>query len=134
MDLADRLLDVINGLELPATCYLSAITGKENPELRLLMLPNSNVIWQDYVGNRQEQRLFELTMAGEDEATVNDTLWKVANLIGDPDFTLQSQDDSFIFDLLTVNSFPTLASVDTSNRFIYTFDFTVQVEVYKKGK
>lgn len=50
MDLTDRLVDRINLLDLPATVYAAAVTGKEDPEIGVLVLPNSQVISQDLAG------------------------------------------------------------------------------------
>lgn len=130
MDLTDRLVDRINLLDLPATVYAAVVTGKENPEIGLLVLPNSQVISQDLVGNKVVEFIYEVVMRGTDEALINNTLWQIANLIGNENFYLESTDGSFVFDQAQVASFPTLTSADLSNALNYILDFTVQVETF----
>ena len=130
MDLTDRLVDRINLLDLPATVYAAVVTGKEDPEIGLLVLPNSQVISQDLVGNKVVEFIYEVVMRGTDEALINNTLWQIANLIGNEYFYLASADGSFVFDQAQVASFPTLTGADLSNALNYILDFTVQVETF----
>ena len=108
MDLTDRLVDRINSLGPPVDIYAAALTGKEDPEIGLLVLPNSQVISQDLAGNKVVQLLYEVVMRGTDEGQINDALWKITSLIGDDDFHVQSNTGSFIFDKAEVTSFPTI--------------------------
>lgn len=130
MDLTDRLVDRINLLDLPATVYAAAVTGKADPEIGLLVLPNSQVISQDLVGNKVVQLLYEVVMRGTDEGQINDALWKITNLIGSDDFHVQSDTGSFIFDRAEVTSFPTMTGVDLKGALNYILDFTIQVETF----
>ena len=130
MDLTDRLVDRINLLELPATVYAAAVTGKEDPEIGLLVLPNSQVISQDLVGNEVVDFLYEVVMRGTDEDQINNALWKIANLVGSDDFHVDSVDGSFVFDQAKVSSFPTMTGVDLKGALNYILDFTVQVETF----
>ena len=130
MDLTDRLVDRINLLDLPATVYAAAVTGKEDPEISLLVLPNSQVISQDLVGNEIVGFLYEVVMRGTDEGQINDALWKIANLIGSDDFHIESTNGSFIFDQAQVSSFPTMTGVDLKGSLNYILDFTIQVETF----
>lgn len=130
MDLTDRLVDRINLLDLPATVYAAALNGKEDPEIGLLVLPNSQVISQDLIGNKVVQLLYEVVMRGTDEIQINETLWKIANLVGSDDFHVESINGSFIFDQAQVTSFPTMTGVDLKGALNYILDFTVQVETF----
>lgn len=130
MDLTDRLVDRINLLDLPATVYAAAVTGKEDPEIGLLVLPNSQVISQDLVGNEVVDFLYEVVMRGTDEGQINDVLWKIANLVGSNDFHIESADGSFAFDRAEVSSFPTMTGVDLKGALNYILDFTIQVETF----
>lgn len=130
MDLTDRLVDRINSLDLPATVYAAAVTGKEDPEIGVLVLPNSQVISQDLVGNEVVNFLYEVVMRGTDEGQINDALWKIANLIGSNDFRVDSVNGSFIYDQAQVTSFPTMTGVDLKGALNYVLDFTVQVETF----
>lgn len=130
MDLTDRLVDKINSLGPPVDIYAAALTGKEDPEIGLLVLPNSQVISQDLIGNKVVQLLYEVVMRGTDEIQINDTLWKIAKLIGDDGFQVQSDTGSFIFDRAEVTSFPTMTGVDLKGSLNYILDFTVQVETF----
>lgn len=130
MDLTKQLLAKINTFDLPTRVFSTALKGKQDPEIGLLVLPNSQVINQDLAGNRVEDFLYEVTMRSRDEGLTNETLWKIAEKIGDDDFTVKSADSSFIFDKATVNSFPTMTAVDVSGNVTYIFDFTVEVETF----
>jgi len=130
MDLTERLVEKINSLDLPVTVYSAALTGKEDPEIGLLVLPNSQVISEDLVGNKVVEFIYEVVMRGTDEALINNTLWQIANLIGNEDFYLESADGSFAFDQAQVASFPTLTGADLNNALNYILDFTVQVETF----
>lgn len=130
MDLTDRLVDRLNSLGLPAPVYAAAVTGKEDPEIGVLVLPNSQVISQDLVGNEVVNFLYEVVMRGTDEGQINDALWKIANLIGSNDFHVESTNGSFIYDQAQVTSFPTMTGVDLKGALNYVLDFTVQVETF----
>lgn len=131
MDLTDRLVDRINLLDLPATVYAAAVTGKEDPEIGLLVLPNSQVISQDLAGNRVVDFIYEVVMRGTDEEQINNALWKIANLVGSDDFHVESADGSFIYDQAQVSSFPTMTGVDLKGALNYVLDFTIQVETFR---
>lgn len=131
MDLTDRLVDRINLLALPATVYAAAVTGKEDPEIGVLVLPNSQVISQDLVGNMVVDFLYEVVMRGTDEGQINNALWKIANLVGSDDFHVESADGSFIYDQAQVSSFPTMTGVDLKGALNYVLDFTIQVETFR---
>ena len=130
MDLTDRLVDRINLLDLPATVYAAAVTGKEDPEIGVLVLPNSQVISQDLAGNEVVDFIYEVVMRGTDEGQINDALWKIANLIGSNDFHVESANGSFIYDQAQVTSFPTMTGVDLKGALNYVLDFTIQVETF----
>lgn len=130
MDLTDRLVDRINLLDLPATVYAAAVTGKEDPEIGLLVLPNSQVISQDLAGNRVVDFIYEVVMRGTDEGQINDALWKIANLVGSDGFHVDSENGSFIYDQAQVSSFPTMTGVDLKGALNYVLDFTIQVETF----
>ena len=130
MDLTDRLVDRINLLDLPTQAFPAAVTGKEDPEIGLLVLPNSQVISQDLAGNRVVDFIYEVVMRGTDEGQINDALWKIANLVGSDDFHVESENGSFIYDQAQVSSFPTMTGVDLKGALNYVLDFTIQVETF----
>lgn len=132
MDLKERVKDSINSLDLPLKCLPGYLDGKHDPELRLQMLPGSNVIEVDYAGNKTEQYLMEVIMRGSDEGLINQVLWQIANVLGDYDFRVVSNDDSFLFSKLEIASFPHPTMADTSGIVTYVFDFKVTVDTYGK--
>lgn len=131
MDLTDRLVDRLNSLGLPVPVYAAAVTGKEDPEIGVMVLPNSQVISQDLVGNRVVDFLYEVVMRGTDEEQINNALWKIASLVGSDDFHVESANGSFIYDKAQVTSFPTMTGVDLKGALNYVLDFTVQVETFR---
>ena len=132
MDLKERVKDSINSLDLPLKCLLGYLDGKHDPELRLQMLPGSNVIETDYAGNKTEQYLMEIVMRGSDEGTINQALWQIANALGDNDFRVISKNGSFIFSKLEIASFPHPTMADTSGEVTYVFDFKVTVDTFNQ--
>lgn len=135
MDLKERILEKINALSLPndTKVMLGYLDGKHgDPEVRLQMLPGSNVIETDYAGNRTEQYLMEIAVRGSDEGLINQVLWQIANALGDNDFRVVSNDGSFLFSKLEIASFPHPTMADTSGIVTYVFDFKVTVDTYGK--
>ena len=133
MDLKERVKDSINSLDLPLKCLLGYLDGKHDPELRLQMLPGSNVIERDYAGNKTEQYFVEVIMRGSDEELINQVLWQIANVLGDNDFRVTSKDGSFVFSTLEIASFPHPTMADTSGTITYAFDFKITVDTFEKG-
>jgi len=133
MDLKERVKDSINSLDLPLKCLLGYLDGKHDPELRLQMLPGSNVIERDYAGNKTEQYFMEVIMRGSDEELINQVLWQIANVLGDNDFRVTSKDGSFVFSTLEIASFPHPTMADTSGTITYAFDFKITVDTFEKG-
>lgn len=130
MDLTDRLVEQINLLDLPTQVFPAALTGKEDPEIGLLVLPNSQVISMDLAGNKVVDLMYEVVMRGTDEGQINDALWKIANLVGSDDFHVESANGSFAYDQTQVTSFPTMTGVDLKGSLNYVLDFTIQVETF----
>ena len=133
MDLKERILEKINALSLPndTKVMLGYLDGNHgDPEVRLQMLPGSNVIETDYAGNRTEQYLMEIAVRGSDEGLINQVLWQIANALGDNDFRVVSNDGSFLFSKLEIASFPHPTMADTSGIVTYVFDFKVTVDTY----
>lgn len=133
MDLKERVRESINSLDLPVSCLLGYLDGKRSPELRLQMLPGSTVIDEDYAGNKTESYAMEVIMRGVDEALINQTLARIADLVADHDYSVTSGDGSFDFSEVEVASFPHPILADTSGTVTYVFDFKVTVDTYKKG-
>lgn len=131
MDLTDRLVEQINLLDLPTKVFPAALTGKEDPEIGLLVLPNSQVISMDLSGNRVVDFIYEVVMRGTDEGQINDALWKIANLVSSEGFHVESANGSFAFDQAQVTSFPTMTGVDLKGALNYILDFTIQVETFR---
>lgn len=132
MDLKERVKDSINSLGLPLKCLLGYLDGKHDPELRLQMLPGSNVIEVDYAGNKTEQYLMEVIMRGSDEGAINQVLWQIANALGDNDFRVISKNGSFVFSTLEIASFPHPTMADAAGTVTYVFDFKITVDTFEK--
>lgn len=132
MDLKERIKDTINSYGLPVKCLLGYLDGKHDPELRLQMLPGSTVIDMDYDGNKTEQYLMECVMRGEDEGTINTTLWAIADKLGDTDFSVASADGSFVYNGLTIASMPHPIMADTAGAVTYAMDFKITVDTFSK--
>lgn len=132
MDLKERVKDSINSLRLPFKCLLGYLDGKHDPELRLQMLPGSNVIERDYAGNKTEQYLMEVIMRGSDEGLINQVLWQIANVLGNNDFRVISKDGSFTSSTLEIASFPHPTMADTTGTVTYVFDFKITVDTFEQ--
>lgn len=132
MDLKERLKDQLNALELPVKLLMGCLDDKHNPDLRLQQLPSSTVIDEDYGGNKTEQFIMEVIMRGDDEGEINQTLWKIADVLGGNDFTVTSKDGSFVFNKLDIDSFPYATMADTRGRVTYVLDFKITVDTFNK--
>lgn len=132
MDLESVLQKTINTIDLPVAIKRGYMNGKKLPELRIYTLPGSNVISCDYEGNKTEQFNFEIAMRSDDEALINRCLFSIAELLGDHEFSVASQDGSFIFNTLQLTSFPHVVSIDTTGVAVYVLDFQVVVDTFNK--
>ncbi len=132
MDLSERIRERINQLSLPVKCLAGYLDGKHNPDLRLQVLPGSQVIERDYAGNKTEQYVLEVIMRGEDEAVIAQTLGTVAECLGSNDFQVVSKDNSFVFTQLKIASFPHPILADTAGKVTYVFDFKVIVDTFDR--
>ncbi|MCR1902293.1 minor capsid protein [Ligilactobacillus apodemi] len=132
MDLESVLQKVINSIELPVAIKRGYMNGKKLPELRIYMLPGSNVIDCDYDGNKTEQFNFEIAMRADDEALINECLFSIAEMLGSTDFSVTSSDRSFLFNSLQLTSFPHVISIDVSGVAVYVLDFQVVVDTFNK--
>ncbi|MFR5007950.1 MAG: minor capsid protein [Limosilactobacillus vaginalis] len=135
MDLKERVLEQIRTLSLPSNVkvLMGYLDGKHgDPEVRLQMLPGSNVIETDYAGNKTEQYLMEVIMRGSDEGLINQVLWQIANVLGNNDFRVISKDGSFAFSTLEIASFPHPTMADTTGTVTYVFDFKITVDTFEK--
>lgn len=132
MDLKERLKDKINSYGLPIKCLLGYLDGKHDPELRLQVLPGSNVVDMDYEGNKTEQYLMECVMRGNDESTINTVLWTITDKLGDNSFSVGSADDSFAYNGLTIASMPHPIMADTAGAVTYAMDFKITVDTFSK--
>ena len=132
MDLKERLKDKINSYGLPVKCLPGYLDGRHDPELRLQMLPGSTVVDMDYAGNKTEQYLMECMMRGNDESAINTVLWTIANKLGDSSFIVDSADDSFVYNGLTIASMPHPIMADTAGVVTYAMDFKITVDTFSK--
>lgn len=132
MDLKERMKDAINTLKLPVVCRLGYLDGKHNPDLRLQVLPGSNVIDRDYAGNKTEQYAMEVIMRGDQELMINQVLAEITDYLCDNDFRVVSHDGSFVYSELEVASFPHPIMADTTGEVTYAFDFKVTVDTFTK--
>lgn len=132
MDLKERIKDRINSLDLPVKLLLGYLDGKHDPDLRLQQLPSSNVIEEDYGGNKTEQFFMEIVMRGNDEGLINQTLWQIANMLGNNDFRVVSKNGSFVFSKLDIASFPHPTMADTTGQVTYILDFKITVDTFRK--
>ena len=77
MDLKERVLEQIRDLSLPdnVKVLMGYLDGKQgDPEVRLQMLPGSNIIDVDYAGNKTEQYLMEVIAQGSDEGLITSVI------------------------------------------------------------
>ncbi|ETA75093.1 phage tail terminator protein [Ligilactobacillus equi] len=136
IDLEERLQEAITSanLDLPTELYSGYLSGLDTPELRLMLLPGSQTIEEDMVGNKTRQFLAEVRMRDDDESRIQDTLYKIASFLDSEAFNLQSGNSSFTFTDLTITDFPHLIYADEGGKLIYTLDFSLTVDTYANGK
>lgn len=134
MDLADQIQDKINALDLGITVDQGYLTGKQATEIVLYSLPGGTVVEEDFAGNKTERYMFEVAMRSQDQELINRTLFKIAELINDPGFTLTSNDDSFHFTDIEMSGFPHVVSIDVEGFAVYSLDFAVTIDVMNNLK
>lgn len=134
MDLADQIQDKINALDLGITVDQGYLTGKQATEIVLYSLPGGAVVEEDFAGNKTERYMFEVTMRSQDQGLINQTLFKIAELINDPSFTLTSNNNSFHFTDIEMMGFPHVVSIDVEEFAVYSLDFAVTIDVMNKLK
>ena len=134
MDLADQIQDKINALDLGITVDQGYLTGKQATEIVLYSLPGGAVVEEDFAGNKTERYMFEVTMRSQDQGLINQTLFKIAELINDPSFTLTSNDSSFHFTDVEMLGFPHVVSIDVEGFAVYSLDFAITIDVMTNQK
>lgn len=134
MDLADQIQDKINALDLGITVDQGYLTGKQATEIVLYSLPGGTVVEEDFAGNKTERYMFEVTMRSQDQGLINQTLFKIAELINDPSFTLTSNNNSFHFTDVEMMGFPHVVSIDVEEFAVYSLDFAVTIDVMNNLK
>lgn len=134
MDLADQIQDKINALDLGVTVDQGYLTGKQATEIVLYSLPGGTVVEEDFAGNKTERYMFEVAMRSQDQELINRMLFKIAELINDPEFTLTSNDNSFYFTDIEMLGFPHVVSIDVEEFAVYSLDFAITIDVMKNQK
>lgn len=134
MDLADQIQDKINALNLGITVDQGYLTGKQATEIVLYSLPGGTVVEEDFAGNKTERYMFEVTMRSQDQGLINQTLFKIAELINDPSFTLTSNDNNFYFTDVEMMGFPHAVSIDVEGFAVYSLDFAITIDVMTNQK
>lgn len=134
MDLADQIQDKINALDLGVTVNQGYLTGKQATEIVLYSLPGGTVVEEDFAGNKTERYMFEVTMRSQDQGLINQTLFKIAELINDPSFTLTSNNNSFHFTDVEMIGFPHVVSIDVEGFAVYSLDFAITIDVMTNQK
>ena len=134
MDLADQIQDKINALDLGITVDQGYLTGKQATEVVLYSLPGGTVVEEDFAGNKTERYMFEVTMRSQDQELINRTLFKIAELINDPSFTLTSSNNSFHFTDVEMIGFPHVVSIDIEGFAVYSLDFAITIDVMTNQK
>ena len=134
MDLADQIQDKINAIGLGVTVDQGYLTGKQDTELVMYSLPGGTVVEEDFAGNKTERYMYEITMRSQDQGLINQTLFKIAELINDPSFTLTSNDNSFYFTDVEMMGFPHVVSIDVEGFAVYSLDFAITIDVMTNQK
>ena len=126
MDLVDVLADAINNnVALPLPLRIGFLEEAES--LQLLTLPSSQVIEQYFDGSKDMLMNYALNYKTTDAQGAAETLFKIVSYL-DTLETLESPNDTFEFQDLTVASMPFLS--DQNERYLtYSADFQVTITI-----
>lgn len=131
MDLEQRLFDAIKantGVAIKRG-YLIPSEG-----IGLVPAPGSAVIDEDYAGNQDWRYNYSITIRTNDQESAGESLFAIQKYL-DGLTELNSNDNSFVFQSLTVSSAPALIMQDTEGNSTFALDMAVFVgcNKYEKG-
>jgi len=127
VDFINSLKDSINTLNLPLKMRTGYLSDKET--LVVYPLPGSTVT-QTYMDGVKDVNLnYEIAMKSKDGAKIEQTLWQVQDYL-DVLEEIQSNDESFEFNTLTITSKPFINDADEQGWFVFLLDIQANITVY----
>lgn len=129
MDLIQCLKKVINEeSDIPAELQLGYLDATES--LVIYSLPGSSVS-QEYMDGAKDMNInYEIGMKSKDGAKAEVSLWRISEKL-EKIKNIVSEDESFIFNKLTVTSKPFLNSFDGQGWVVFLLNFTVSITTYE---
>lgn len=128
-DFAVVLRDFINSLGLPLTCRLDFLDEIEG--LVLYPLPGGRVEKEYMDSSRDVSLVFEIAIKTQDQQKASECLWEINKALSEFDLALPSQNDSYIFNDLSVTQ-PSLNDRDGQGYYIYLQDIRANLTILNK--
>lgn len=117
--------------QLPVRCKMGYLDSGES--FVIYPLPGSQVI-QEYMDGTTDQQLnYEIAMQSKFQSKIHDTLWLVQNEL-EKLAELESHNNSFEFDKLTITNKPFINQIDDQGWFVFLVDIQAKITVFKGDK
>ena len=129
MDFIERLCDKINEEPKPSIpCVMGYLGIGES--LVVYPLPGSQIT-QEYMDGTTDQSLnYEVAMKSKYQSNLHTTLWTIQNKL-ETLTELNSFDDSFQFDEISITSKPFINEADKQGWFVFLLELQAKITVYK---
>lgn len=129
MDFLERLADRINEIDgLPIPCepgYLGA-----NESLGVYPIPGSRDINVYMNGTKDVQLNYEIAMKSKIQGKIHNTLWLIQNEL-DSLQELESHDDSFLFNSITITNKPFINDADDQGWYVFLLNIQANITILK---
>lgn len=130
MDFMDRLADKIDAIPNLSIRVDFGYLGTEE-SLVMHPLPGSRVIDEFMNGTKDVQMNYAIGMKSKNQQRVHDTLWLIQNELEMLN-ELESNDNSFEFNSLTITSKPFIQEVNEQGWFVFLLDFQAELTIFKE--
>lgn len=132
MDFMERLTERVNQINnLPVPCKMGYLGAEES--FVVYPLPGSNVVQEFMNGDTDQQLNYEFAMKSKSQSKINQTLWVVQNEL-ERLKELNSKDNSFEFQELTITNKPFINQVDDQGWFVFLLDIQANITIFKEEK
>jgi len=126
----DRLADKIDAIpNIPLRIDFGYLGSSES--LVMHPLPGSRIIDEYMDGTKDVQMNYAIAMKSKNQQKVHNTLWLIQNQL-EMLHELESQDNSFEFDSLTITSKPFIQEADEQGWFVFLLDFQAKLTIFKE--
>lgn len=129
MDFIERLTERVNEIPgIPINCQIGFLDTTES--FVVYPLPGGRTVTEFMDGTKEQVLPFEFAMKSRSQSKIHATLWLVQNVLDDLK-ELESQDNSFEFDKLSIASKPFINNADDQGFFTFLLDVQANITILK---